>query len=186
MRFWKCEFCQKWDFVNVNSVTNEIFKMWIFGLIADFCPSVDCRGCLTRLNEVVPHAEKWNEAEWKNERKVLKAWGWDFLKRSGSRRTASDLGPMNGAKARGCQGHLYTWLIRVKVKQLAGLKEEKSPFPLFSGKKTTSSRTFDNGLFFGLYWQQGGGHLTTREGEPPSTLFWLFPGQLAGVVTAWH
>ena len=29
MRFWKCEFIQKWDFQNVNFVKNEIFKMWI-------------------------------------------------------------------------------------------------------------------------------------------------------------
>ena len=47
----KCEFCEKWDFKNVNFVKNvflklwilsknEILKMWIFGWIANFCPSV--------------------------------------------------------------------------------------------------------------------------------------------------
>ena len=25
----KCEFCEKWDFENVNFVKNQIFKMWI-------------------------------------------------------------------------------------------------------------------------------------------------------------
>ena len=29
MRFGKCEFCEKWDFENVNFVKNEISKMWI-------------------------------------------------------------------------------------------------------------------------------------------------------------
>ena len=29
MRFWKREFCKKWDFVNVNFVKNDIWKMWI-------------------------------------------------------------------------------------------------------------------------------------------------------------
>ena len=29
MRFWKCEFCQNWDFQNVNVVKIEILKMWI-------------------------------------------------------------------------------------------------------------------------------------------------------------
>ena len=30
-RIWcsKCEFCEKWDFQNVNFVKNEILKMWI-------------------------------------------------------------------------------------------------------------------------------------------------------------
>ena len=51
MRLWQCEFCEKWDFANVenvncvknwdfksvNFVKNEIFKVWIF---EDFCPSV--------------------------------------------------------------------------------------------------------------------------------------------------
>ena len=40
MRFWKCEFCGKWKFENVNSVKSEVFKVWIFGWIEDFCPSV--------------------------------------------------------------------------------------------------------------------------------------------------
>ena len=30
MRFWKCEFCQKCEFENVNFVKNENLKMWIF------------------------------------------------------------------------------------------------------------------------------------------------------------
>ena len=30
MRFWKCEFCEKWDFDNVNFVKSEILKMWIW------------------------------------------------------------------------------------------------------------------------------------------------------------
>ena len=29
MRFWKCEFCEKWDFKNMNLVKIEILKMWI-------------------------------------------------------------------------------------------------------------------------------------------------------------
>ena len=29
IRFSKCEFCQKWEFQNVNFVKNEIIKMWI-------------------------------------------------------------------------------------------------------------------------------------------------------------
>ena len=29
MRFWKCEFCEKWDFENVNFVKNKTLKMWI-------------------------------------------------------------------------------------------------------------------------------------------------------------
>ena len=29
MRFWKCEFCEKWDFGNVNFVENKVLKMWI-------------------------------------------------------------------------------------------------------------------------------------------------------------
>ena len=29
MRFWKCEFCVKWDSENVNFVKSEISKMWI-------------------------------------------------------------------------------------------------------------------------------------------------------------
>ena len=37
LMFEKCEFCEKWDFEIVRS---EIFKMWIFWKIEDFCPSV--------------------------------------------------------------------------------------------------------------------------------------------------
>ena len=40
-RFWKCEFCEKWDFENVNFVKNEIFKMWIFGLIGGILPQCE-------------------------------------------------------------------------------------------------------------------------------------------------
>ena len=29
MRLWKYEFCEKWDFENVNFVKNEILKTWI-------------------------------------------------------------------------------------------------------------------------------------------------------------
>ena len=29
MRLWKCEFCEKWDFENMNFVKNETLKMWI-------------------------------------------------------------------------------------------------------------------------------------------------------------
>ena len=29
MRFQKCEFCEKWDFRNVNLVKIEISEMWI-------------------------------------------------------------------------------------------------------------------------------------------------------------
>ena len=58
IRFWKCEFCEKWDFENVNFVKNvivklwifsknEILKMWIFGWIADFCLSVNSIGVQT-------------------------------------------------------------------------------------------------------------------------------------------
>ena len=47
--FEKCEFCEKWDFVNVNFVKSEIFKMWFFGYIEDFCPSVyGCCSCISR------------------------------------------------------------------------------------------------------------------------------------------
>ena len=38
--FEECEFCEKWDFELENFVKNKIFKMWIFGCFADFCPSV--------------------------------------------------------------------------------------------------------------------------------------------------
>ena len=37
LMFEKCEFCEKWDFENVNFVENEIFEMWIFDVIDDFC-----------------------------------------------------------------------------------------------------------------------------------------------------
>ena len=29
MRLWKCEFCEKWDFENVNFVKNQTLKLWI-------------------------------------------------------------------------------------------------------------------------------------------------------------
>ena len=29
MRFWNCEFCEKWDFEIVNFMKNEALKMWI-------------------------------------------------------------------------------------------------------------------------------------------------------------
>ena len=29
MTLWKCEFCEKWHFENVNFVKNETLKMWI-------------------------------------------------------------------------------------------------------------------------------------------------------------
>ena len=49
IRLWKCEFCQSWDFKNVNFVKYEIFKMWILSKMrlwkwdfqsVNFCPSV--------------------------------------------------------------------------------------------------------------------------------------------------
>ena len=61
MRFRNCEFCQTGDFEivnfvkketlnfeNMNFVKNGIFKMTIFGKIANFCPSVNCK--LTHLS----------------------------------------------------------------------------------------------------------------------------------------
>ena len=30
MRFWKCEFYDKWDFENMNFVKSEILKMWTY------------------------------------------------------------------------------------------------------------------------------------------------------------
>ena len=51
IRLWKCEFCEKWDFENVNFAKNEILKLWIswkvrfskceFSDKSDFCPSVN-------------------------------------------------------------------------------------------------------------------------------------------------
>ena len=40
MIFDKCDFCEKLDFENVNFVKNGTFKMLLFGLIEDFCPSL--------------------------------------------------------------------------------------------------------------------------------------------------
>ena len=41
MRFWNCEFCQKWDFEIVNFVENEILKLWILSKMrlwnCEFC-----------------------------------------------------------------------------------------------------------------------------------------------------
>ena len=36
MRLWKCEFCKKWDFENVNFVKNYTLKMWILSKIGIF------------------------------------------------------------------------------------------------------------------------------------------------------
>ena len=33
MIFWKCEFCEKWDFESVNFVKNEILKVWILSKV---------------------------------------------------------------------------------------------------------------------------------------------------------
>ena len=45
MVFEKCEFCEKWDFENVNFVKNEILKMWILGKLwfwnCEFCEKWD-------------------------------------------------------------------------------------------------------------------------------------------------
>ena len=60
MRLWKCEFCEKWDFKNVNFVKNWDFKnvnfgkndisgMWIFGQNVDCCPSVQSKKCLFKM-----------------------------------------------------------------------------------------------------------------------------------------
>ena len=60
LRIWKCEFCEKWDFEVVNFVKkwefeivnfdkNEIFGMWIFGKIKDFCHSVRERQVSNRM-----------------------------------------------------------------------------------------------------------------------------------------
>ena len=38
--FEKCEFCEKWDFEDVNFVKNVILKLWIFWINWGFCPSV--------------------------------------------------------------------------------------------------------------------------------------------------
>ena len=32
-RFWNCEFCEIWDFENVNCVKNETLKLWILSKI---------------------------------------------------------------------------------------------------------------------------------------------------------
>ena len=41
MRFWKCEFCEKWDFEIVNFVKNEILKLWMLSKMrlwnCEFC-----------------------------------------------------------------------------------------------------------------------------------------------------
>ena len=45
MRFWKCEFCEKWDFENVNFVKNVLLKLWILWKMwfseCEFCKNWD-------------------------------------------------------------------------------------------------------------------------------------------------
>ena len=38
MRLWKYDFCEKWDFESVNFVKSEIFKIWILDKIRIFAP----------------------------------------------------------------------------------------------------------------------------------------------------
>ena len=43
--FGKCEFCEKWDFENVNFVNNETLKMWMLWKMrlwkCEFCGKLD-------------------------------------------------------------------------------------------------------------------------------------------------
>ena len=60
MRFWKCEFCEKWDFENVNFVENEILKMWILRKIrlwnCEFCEKWDFQNVNFSINwGFLPH-----------------------------------------------------------------------------------------------------------------------------------
>ena len=45
LRFHKCEFCEKWEFTNVNFVENEISEMWILRKFrfqkGEFCKNLD-------------------------------------------------------------------------------------------------------------------------------------------------
>ena len=45
----KCEFCEKWDFENVNFVKIEILKMWILWKLrfwkCEFCEKVGLSKC---------------------------------------------------------------------------------------------------------------------------------------------
>ena len=58
----KCEFCEKWDFENVNFVKNETFKMWIFSKMRSW----KCEFCEKWDFEIVNFVKK----------ETLKLWIW--------------------------------------------------------------------------------------------------------------
>ena len=63
MRFWKCEFCQKWGFENVNFVKNEILKMWILWKMrlwkCEFCQKWDFENVNLVKNEILKMWISW-------------------------------------------------------------------------------------------------------------------------------
>ena len=55
---WKCEFCEKWDFENVNFVKNESLKMWILSkMIISKCEFFD----KLRIFALVWHCRIWRK-----------------------------------------------------------------------------------------------------------------------------
>ena len=55
MRLCKCEFCEKWDFENVNFMKNETLKMW-FCIIADRLPSFAIQ--LRKIREIITESRE--------------------------------------------------------------------------------------------------------------------------------
>ena len=63
MRFWKGEFCEKWDFENVNCVKYENFKMWFFRINWGFLPQCVNLGNFMHDRLLINH---WFFDRWKH------------------------------------------------------------------------------------------------------------------------
>ena len=65
-RLWNCEFCEQWDFQNVNFLKNVTLKMWILSILrfwkCEFCEKWDferCEFCEKWDFEKCEFREKW-------------------------------------------------------------------------------------------------------------------------------
>ena len=69
--FWKCEFCQKWDFENVNFVKNETLKLWILWKVrlwkCEFCEKWDFETVNFVKNDILKLWISWKMRFWKCE-----------------------------------------------------------------------------------------------------------------------
>ena len=70
----KCEFCQKWDFQNVNFVKIDTVQVWFFGQIGDFGHSVEKKNQMANFKTLTKKSNFYCRLVIKLRQKIRNLW----------------------------------------------------------------------------------------------------------------